>query len=134
MSSPSKDTVDFLHENMNEPFANRGATLFCDEWAVGRQAQTIILVSDAPPTDLKDLYEEVRIQILTRGKKNEAAYKVYDKIKAIRDFLLSQPDDFQMNGSGYKGFEAVTNIVPLGRDNNERFVYSTNLSTFRKGL
>lgn len=131
MNAPHLDICKYL---TTEGVAELGDDLAGAEWMIDIDAQTLVMDSGGATSDLKDLYEEITIQILQRGEKNEAANLVYAKIKTIIDFLLSLPDSVFMNGCEYKGFEPVSNLAPLGRDDNERFIYSMNLTTFRKGV
>lgn len=108
-----------------------GTDLFGGEWNAGTDAQTLVLDGIGVPTDLKDLYEQLSVQILVRGDRNEAARHVYTRAKQISDFLLSRPECVTINSTDYKGFEQGSTIAPLGKDANERHVYSMNFTTFR---
>jgi hypothetical protein len=109
-----------------------GADLFGGEWG-DTDEQVLILDGVASASELKDVYEEVSIQALVRGKKCEAAHDVYLKAKVLSNYLLNL-DDFEVNGCGYKLFEPSSNIAPLGKDDNERHTYSMNFLTYRAGV
>lgn len=130
------DLCFYLQEN---GLGTLGSDLFGGEWGVTYNnteqndidRQVLVLGGVATPSDLKDLYENVSIQILVRGAKNEPDYQVGQRAYTISKFLLSQPESICMNGVGYKGFEEGTPVAPLGKDENERFVYSMNFTTYR---
>ena len=111
-----------------------GADLFGGEWGPV-DAQALILEGPGIVSPLKTLYENPSVQILVRGPKNgdpaSRDIDVYQRAKTISNFLLSQPECVEINGRSYKGFEPLSNIVPLGKDSNERFTYSMNFYTFR---
>lgn len=112
---------------------NIGTDIFGGEWGDTDQQ---ILVIDAPgfSSELKDLYEHPGVQILVRGAKRQADNEVYAVAKEISDYLLSLPDCIDINGTAYTGFEPSSNIAALGKDKNERFVYSMNFLTYRNAF
>lgn len=112
-------------------FGTLGSDLFGGEWGVGVNKQVLVIDGVATTSELKDLYEQPSVQILVRGDKMERDVDVYRRAYDIRKFLLSQPESFTMNGTCYKGLEEGSNIAPLGKDDNERFIYSMNLYTWR---
>ena len=108
-----------------------GANLFGGEWDAGKQSQTLCIEGIGTPSDLKDMYEQPNVQILVRGEKLQPDYQVYNQAKEISDFLLSQSECVTINTTDYKGFEEGSTIAPLGKDENERFVYSMNFYSWR---
>lgn len=113
-----------------------GETLFGGEWGtksgdVDIDEQVMVLEGPGTPSDIKEMYENPAIQILVRGIKRGRDIDVYSKAKAVSDLLLLTVDGFEINGTCYTGFEETSNIAQLGKDSNERFVYSMNFSTFR---
>lgn len=114
-----------------EGIATFDVDLFAGAWGVDVDAQTMILEGIAIPAELKELYEATAVQILVRGAKRQADYLVYAVAKTISDFVLTLSSCVEMNGVIYKGFEASSNIAPLGKDPKERPIYSMNFTTFR---
>jgi len=109
-----------------------GVDLFGGEWGKPDE-QVLVMDGSAPASELKDVYEEVSVQILVRGEPRVAPFKVYRRAKELSDFLLNL-NDFEVNGCGYKDFEPTSNIAPLGKDKNERHTYSMNFTTYRAGV
>jgi hypothetical protein len=107
-----------------------GEDLFGGEWGQ-TDKQVLVLDGVGTPSELKTQYEQPSVQILVRGDRNEASHLVYEKAKQVSDFLLSLDSNVAVNSANYKGFEQETNIAQLGKDENERFVYSMNFSTYR---
>lgn len=127
------DVAFFLQAN---GFGTIGEDLAGGEWnkAVNGNPfnkQTLVLEGIGTPSDLKDLYENPSVQILVRGDKMEPDVDVYRRAHTISRFLLSQPENVDVNGTCYKGFEEGSTIAPLGKDESQRFVYSMNFFTWR---
>jgi hypothetical protein len=113
-------------------FGTLGSQLFGGEWGAPDE-QILVLEGPGYPSDQPGIYEQPGVQVLVRGVKGGRDVDVYRKAKQVHDFLLTQPDDAQINGVCYKGFEANSNIAALGKDQNERFIYSANFYTWRNG-
>lgn len=115
-------------------FGTAGVTLFGGEWG-GVDSQVLVLDGPGFSSELKDQYESPGFQVLVRGPKSGAPdsrdIDVYRRAKSISDYLLALPETFEANGACYKGIEETSNIAPLGKDANERFVYSMNFITWR---
>ena len=111
-----------------------GSNLFGGEWNAGKDEQTLCIEGVGVPSDQKELYEQPSVQILVRGEKGQPDYRVYNTAKEISDFLLQQSECVTINGTTYKGFELGSNIAPLGKDENERFVYSMNFYSWRNAF
>ena len=124
------DVATLLNDNA---LGTLGTDLFGGEWGIP-DAQTLTLDGVGTPSDLKELYEQPSVQILVRGARQEAAHLVYAKAKAISDFLLSQTECVTINTTVYKGFEQGSNIAALGKDENERHIYSMNFTTYRAAI
>jgi hypothetical protein len=114
-------------------FLTLGTDLFCGEWGTP-DAQVLVLDGPAPPSDLPFTYESISIQVLVRGQKSQAARLVYETAKMVYDYLIGLPDNFEANGCGYSSFEPSSNIAPLGKDENDRHIYSMNFSAYRAGV
>ncbi len=111
-----------------------GDDLFGGEWLSGKDQQTLVLDGVGVPSDLKDSFEQPAVQILVRGDKNEASRSVYQRAKEIYDFLVTTSESVTINDTEYKGFEPGSNIAPLGKDKNERHIYSMNFTTYRAAV
>jgi len=112
-----------------------GTDLFSYEWGSsidGKEIdkQVLVVDSDSITSDLKETYEQPTFIIYTRGNPGESAKVVHDKARPIFDFLRAQPTQ-AINGVDYLEFEPIGGLLPLGRDDNKRFVYSMNFYTFR---
>jgi len=124
------DVMTLLGDN---GFGDIGTDLFGGEWGAP-DSQVLVLEGPGSPSDHKDIYEQPSVQILVRGPKTGTDRRdidVYARAKAISDFMLSQLECTEINGVKYLGFEEGSNIAPLGKDINERFVYSMNFFTWR---
>ena len=124
------DIATLLNDNA---LGTLGTDLFGGEWG-DTDKQTLVLDGVGTPSDLKQTFEQPGMQILVRGEKRQAAHLVYDVAKAIYDFLVTQPESVTINSTEYKGFEPSSNIAPLGKDANERHIYSMNFSTYRTAI
>lgn len=132
LAAVSTDIKTLLDAN---GFGTDGDDLFAFEWGSDIKGaeidkQTLILDTEAIPSDLKKLYEQPVFLILVRGTKNEAAKTVHDRARAIWEFLIIQETQ-DINGVSYLQFEPIDGMIPLGRDGNKRFVYSMTFYTFR---
>lgn len=121
------DLANFLAAN---GFGTMGDDIWAGEWGPPNR-QLMLLNGVGVPSELKDLFENPGIQIFARGEKHVADHVVYAAAKAVSDFILSLADNIEIQGVCYTGFEPTTNIVNLGKDSNERFIYSMNFTTFR---
>ena len=108
-----------------------GENLFGGEWGAGIDYQVLLIDGVPVPSDLKDLYENVNLQVLVRGKRQQPDREVYSKAYQVMRFFLNIPESADLNGCEYKGFEQESGLLQLGKDENERFTYSFNLSTQR---
>lgn len=130
MNPTYADTATLLSLN---GFGAMGTDIFGGEWG-SPDKQILCLEGVGVPSDLKDIYEQPSVQILVRGTKSGTGSRdidVYTAAKAISDFLLQQLEHVEISGTCYLGFEQGSNIAPLGKDENERFVYSLNFMTYR---
>lgn len=130
-NAPYFDVVTFLSDN---GFGTLGTDLIGGAWLNKVDAQTLVLDGVGTPSILKSSYEQPSVQILVRGEKLGAAHLVYATAKAISDFLLMQTECVTINATVYKGFEQGSNIAALGKDENERHIYSMNFFTYRRAF
>lgn len=128
----SEDIRTLLNDN---GFGVEGTDLFSFEWGTNDEgeeidSQTLIVDTEPLTSDLKDQYEQPTFAILVRGVIDGDSKTVYDKARAIFEFLIVQPTQ-TINTVDYLEFEPIGGTTPLGKDKNSRFVYSMNFYTFR---
>jgi len=103
-----------------------GDDLFAMEWG-DTDEQTLILDTGGVASPLKEQFEQPTFQVLTRGKKKADANTSYQASRAIYEFLIAQG-----TACGLMGFEPTGGPPELiGRDENDRMIYSCNYYTFR---
>ncbi len=124
------DLANYLAAN---GFGTMGDDIWAGEWGPTNR-QLMLMNGVGVPSDIKELFENPGIQIFARGDKRDADHVVYAAAKAVSDFILSLPDNIEIQGVCYTGFEPTTNIANIGKDSNERFIYSMNFSTFRNRI
>jgi len=112
-----------------------GTDLYGGEWGPS-DAQVLCLAGVGVTSELTALFEQPGVQILVRGEKQGAPtgsrdVDVYARAKSISDLLLGQLDNACIDGVNYKGFEETSPPGALGKDQNERFIYSMNFYTYR---
>lgn len=131
MNAVSIDISQFLHDN---GFGVINDDLFAMEWREGKDAQTLIIDTSGRDSDQPVTYENPYFQILVRGAKNDDVNASYTVLKAIHDFIIEQDQNtIVINGDDYLGITPIGTLTPLGRDDNDRFVWSMNYFTFRNG-
>lgn len=114
---------------------SNGFTDLADGEIESNQDKVIAIIpNEQSPSDLKETYYTDGFQIFVRTDPRGAQKDGWDSIVAVHNFILSQPDTLTINGCGYTGFEAETNIAFLGRDENERLMFSANYTTNRAPL
>lgn len=107
-----------------------GTDLFHGEW--GRPDKQILVIEGSGiASEIKHIYEQPGIQILVRGRKKQASRLVYNDAKVVFDYVVCLQDTGEINGTAYTGFEVFTPLTQLGKDENERFVYTMNFLTYR---
>lgn len=131
MNSVAFDVMTFLNDNA---IGTTGTDLFCFEWGHASQEeidkQVLVLDQEAVDSPLKNTYEQPVIQVLVRGSKRESGKTVYARARAIFNLLIAQ-STVTINGTDYLEFEPLSNVTPIGRDANNRFMVSLNFYTFR---
>ena len=123
----SVDIARLLHNNDLGEF---GTDLFAMTWEPSKDNQTLIIDSEGMTSDLKTLYEQPSFQILVRGKKKQSPNEVYQSMRRIHEFLITREREI-INGTCYLEFEIKSMPYPLGKDENDRFIWSANYYTFR---
>lgn len=112
-------------------FGTQGTDLFALEWGAGIDKQILIMDSEGLESEQKLANEHPGFQVLTRGGKKESQGVAYASARAVHIFLINRPDLLTINGVDYLGFEPVSNLIPLGRDDNQRYTFSVNYLTYR---
>ena len=103
-----------------------GTDLFAMEWG-DEDEQTLILDTGGLPSALKEQYEQPTFQVLTRGAKKADANTSYQASRSVYELLIAQP-----TAGGLMEFEPTGGPPELiGRDENDRMIYSCNYYTFR---
>lgn len=109
-----------------------GTSLFAEEFGPDTiDVQTVVISTGGINPEDKQAHEHLTFQVLCRGARNASSSSVYTMEKNIYDLLVALPEQNTINSTNYLGFEPVSNIASLGRDENDRFVYTMNYSTYR---
>lgn len=125
----SKDIATLLAAN---GFGTLGIDIFFGEWGKdSTDEQILILDTGGIDTVDKDQYEQPAFQVLQRGGKQKSVSVVYDAARLIDIFLKEQLPLVTINGTDYLGFDPVSTPTGIGRDENDRYVYTMNYVTFR---
>ena len=133
LNSVSEDIRTLLNTNAK---GVEGTDLFSFQWGSGNKGAEVdkqIMVRDTDPIPalIKDEYENPTFQILVRGGTNEGVKSVYDRARDIYEFMIQQLRQ-TINGVEYVEFApVVSGILHLGKDDNNRHVYSMNFFTYR---
>lgn len=86
---------------------------------------------EGPDTDELDI-ERQSIQVRVRSGKQSGAYQAaYDKQHAIRAALINL-SGVVMDGSRYLGIVMMSEILTIGRDDNDRFLMTANYRVIRQ--
>lgn len=115
-----------------------GTDLFSFQWGFGASGDEIdkqILVTHTDDTIamIKDEYENPNFNIMVRGETQEGAKSVHDRARDIYEFLIQEKRQI-INGTEYIEFAPIAGLQPLGKDANNRFVFSMNFFTFRNSI
>jgi len=126
-------SVDIMNLLAANALGTIGTDLFAFAWGEGVDAQTIILDQAGFDSPLKESHEQPIFQVLVRGNKAEDMNTAYNTMRAVHEFLIAQPTQV-LSGNEYYQYEPISTILTLGRDNNDRAVYSMNYYTFRQSI
>ena len=125
----SKDIATLLAANA---LGTLGTDIFYGEWGNdSTDEQTLIIDTTGPDSVDKDQNENPAFQVLRRGGRQKSVSDVYDAARLIHVFLISQSSLVTINSTDYLGFDPVSSPAGIGRDDNDRYVYSMNYVTFR---
>jgi len=130
----SIDIITFLATNGFGTIGTANADLFAMAWGEGVDKQILVMDTGGIDTDLKLVVENPTFQILARGDKNIDLNLTYQVIRSAHEFLISAKDPV-ISGTAYiGGFEPRGIINSLGRDQNDRAMFSANYFTFRDSI
>lgn len=130
MNQVSFDIMTLLGGN---GFGTIGTDLGAAAWLEGVDEQVIVLDTGSIDRPLALQSEQATFQILSRGKKNASMKTAHDTLRAIHEFLLPLGIT-TINGEDYLSFFPISAPTGIGRDKNDRAVYTANYSTFRNPL
>lgn len=130
MNSVAVDMTTLIAANTVHVF---GTDLFALEWNKNVEAQVLILDVSGFDTDEKLNSEQPVFQMLVRGDPGDDMVTAYTVIRAIHEFLIAEPTQ-NISGDEYQQFEPMSTIMGLGRDDEDRAVYSINYYTFRASI
>mgnify|MGYP003653139021 CR=1 FL=1 len=117
---------EYLHQNN---LGNIGYGIFGGEWG-DEDAQILVLSGGGTVAAPKTQYLNVEIQFIVRGNKRQSDREVYEVAKRVYNLMILTPDQIDIDGVCFTGFEPITNLASLGKDDNERFMYTMNFSTY----
>ena len=136
MNAVAFDIMTLLNDNIAG--LTTAQNLFANMWGHlnGQEIDQQLLVVDSEgiTSPLKDAWEQPVFQILTRGNKGADTLDAYNVMREVHEFLISQPEVVLINGCQYLGFEPQGTIAPLGRDENDRMVYSMRYYSYRNPI
>lgn len=130
------DVMNLLSAN---GFGTIGTNLFAMAWGDDVDSQVMVMDSEGfettLKTDLDDMglpiagYEQPTFRVLVRGNKGEDMNTAYTAIRNIHEFLI-----VQTTTTDYLQYEPISTILTLGRDDNDRAVFSSRYYTFRNPI
>ena len=130
MNAASFDIMTLLSDNT---LGTIGTDLGAMAWLEGVDKQVIVIDTGSIDRDLALQSEQSTFQILSRGKASEDMQTAYNTLRAIHEFLLPLGTTI-INGEDYLSFFPISAPTGIGRDDNDRAVFTANYSTFRNPL
>ncbi len=134
MASVAEDIRVLLNDNGKGTSAT---DLFSFQWGalkgVEIDKQIMIRETDSVDALIKDEYEQPVFNILVRGDIGEKVKSVHDRARDIYEFLLVRTRE-EINNNEYVQFAPMGGLVPMGKDANNRAVFSMTFYTFRLPL
>lgn len=130
MKAVSVDIMSLLNTN---GLGVTGTDLFAMAWNESVDSQILILDTPGVDSPLKEVYEQPTFQILVRGEKGGDMITAHDLLRSIHEFLIVQPTQ-TIDGTDYLQYEPLSTIAGLGRDDNDRPVFTMNYYTFRNPI
>lgn len=115
---------------------SQGVDLFSMQWGSangGGEIHKQILVIDREPLDalIKDEYENPVFEVLVRGNVAENVLTVHDRARDIYQWFIGLPRQ-EVGPVTYIQFAPVGGMIPLGKDQNNRSVFSMTFFTYRE--
>lgn len=133
MNAASFDIATLLSANGFGVFGGVGANLGAMAWLEDVDEQVVVLDSGSIDRPLALQSEQPTFQILARGKRGDDMNVAYGTIRAIHEFLLPLSTTV-INGEDYLSFFPTSAPTGIGRDKNDRAVFTANYYTFRNPL
>ena len=130
MNAVSFDIATLLAANGFGNFGDPGGNIGAMAWLEGVDTQVLILDTGSIDRPLALQSEQPTFQILSRGNKGGDLKVAHDKLRTIHEFLLPLGTT-TINGEDYLSFFPISAPTGIGRDKNDRAVFTANYSTFR---
>ena len=135
LNSVAQDIVTLLHIGTK---GVAGTDLFPFEWGAASNGDEInkqILVRHTDDVDNghKTEHEQPTFNILVRGLTSENYVTVHDRARDIYEFMVQQVRQ-TLNGTEYIQFTPIGGLIPIGKDSNDRVVFSMSFYTFRDSI
>ena len=130
LNAPSFDIMTLLDSNGKGTI---GTDLFAMAWGDGINTQVLVLDSGSVDRGQQLQSEQPLFQILARGEPGGDIATTHDKLRDIHEFLLPLPVT-TINGLEYLSFFTISSPTGIGRDENDRAVYTANYSSFRNPI
>ena len=131
--------VDVMNLLSTNGFGTIGTNLFAMAWGDDVDSQVLVIDSEGfettLKTDLDDMgspiagYEQPTFRVLARGNKGEDMNTAYQTLRDIHEFLIAET-----SAVDYLQYEPISTILTLGRDDNDRAVFSARYYTFRNPI
>ena len=130
LNAPSFDIATLLDTNA---FGTLGTDLFAMAWGDGVDSQLLVLDSGSIDRGQQLQSEQPLFQILARGAPGGDIATTHELLRDVHEFLLPL-DTTTINGLEYLGFYTISAPTGIGRDENDRAVYTANYSSFRNPI
>ena len=127
MSPVSQDIAKFL-ETSGE--GTIGVDIFMFGWGEQEESQILIMETGGFDPELQESLERPSFQILVRGNKAESALTAYNKIRSVYELLLAQLN-LIIDGTCYPQFNPLAPPAGIGQDDEDRYIFSINYTTYR---
>lgn len=120
-------------ENMHGYLVSKGLVDGSSAWAGriggfddGQDQMLVFMDGGGLAPNPKWLYDRPNVQIMVRAAKYGYS-SAYARAQRIKDTILGMPPtDFASDGSHWSGVTMLTDIVPMGNDENGRPMFSLN--------
>ena len=128
-NAPSIDIKDVLEDSSSGLGLSFGVNMFIG--SMPNKPDNCICIYDYPG-ESQDLfgYEKPSVQVLVRNKNYETAWNL---CKDIKYFLHDGFNNFIINQTRYIRIYSISDALPLGMDESNRYKMSINFRTERSG-